>query len=67
MVQVYESILDSRATHLSASMAYQAGSSKSTAGVGRPHFDLSKEQLEYVYHHLGLIYLDHLIAPKKGF
>lgn len=44
----YENILDSRATHLSVSMAYQTGSSISIAGVGRPQFDISKEQLEYL-------------------
>ena len=28
-------------------MAYQASSSTSSAGAGRPQFDISKEQLEY--------------------
>ena len=29
-------------------MAYQASSSTSPAGAGRPQFDISKEQLEYL-------------------
>ena len=44
----YEGILDSRASHSFASTAYQASSSTSTIGAGRPPFDISKEQLEYL-------------------
>lgn len=43
----YENVLDSRTGHLSSSMAYQTGSRVSTTG-GRPRFDISKEQLEYL-------------------
>ena len=43
----YEGILDSRA-NLSTFMAYQASSSTSPARAGRPQFDISKEQLEYL-------------------